>query len=76
VSTGPITPRKEILDDTTFPYKVTDCNAVTNPGAILGKGSLVYPCINAEGGYYPPRTVISTKNDAIRLRVRPVHKGK
>ncbi|MEK7274768.1 MAG: glucose-1-phosphate thymidylyltransferase, partial [Candidatus Desantisbacteria bacterium] len=31
----------------------TGCNSVTNPGTILGKTSMVYPCVSVKGGYYP-----------------------
>ena len=31
----------------------TGCNSVTNPGTILGKTSVVYPCVSVKGGYYP-----------------------
>jgi UDP-N-acetylglucosamine diphosphorylase / glucose-1-phosphate thymidylyltransferase / UDP-N-acetylgalactosamine diphosphorylase / glucosamine-1-phosphate N-acetyltransferase / galactosamine-1-phosphate N-acetyltransferase len=34
------------------------CNAVTNPGAILGKACLVYPVTAVNPGYYEPNTVI------------------
>jgi bifunctional N-acetylglucosamine-1-phosphate-uridyltransferase/glucosamine-1-phosphate-acetyltransferase GlmU-like protein len=42
----------------------TGCNSVTSPGTLLGKRSLVYPCINVPGGFYPKRSIISvrTKN--------------
>jgi acetyltransferase-like isoleucine patch superfamily enzyme len=29
------------------------CNSVTNPGVILSKNSLIYPCKSVSGGYYP-----------------------
>ena len=40
------------------------CNSVTSPGTLIGKGSLVYPCVNVPGGYYPTRSIIGlrTKN--------------
>ena len=42
----------------------TGCNSVTSPGTLLGKRTLVYPCINVPGGFYPTRSIISlrTKN--------------
>lgn len=36
----------------------TGCNSVTNPGVIMGKRSMVSPCLAVTGGYYPPRTRI------------------
>jgi bifunctional N-acetylglucosamine-1-phosphate-uridyltransferase/glucosamine-1-phosphate-acetyltransferase GlmU-like protein len=39
----------------------TGCNSVTNPGTLLGKGSIVYPCINVPGGYYPAKSIIDAK---------------
>ncbi len=37
------------------------CNAVTSPGTLLGKRSLVYPCHNVPPGYYPPRSILGGK---------------
>ena len=39
----------------------TGCNSVTSPGTLLGKRSLVYPCVNVAGGYYPTRSIISPR---------------
>jgi len=36
----------------------TGCNSVTNPGTLLGKGSLVAPNTTAKAQYYPPRSVV------------------
>ena len=36
----------------------TGCNAVTNPGTILGKGSVVCPVLSVPARYYPPKTLI------------------
>lgn len=38
------------------------CNAVTSPGTLLGKGCLVYACVNVPGGFYPSRSIISIQN--------------
>ncbi len=35
----------------------TGCNSVTNPGTIMGKKSLCYPCVNV-GGIIPPGHVV------------------
>ena len=40
----------------------TGCNSVTNPGTMLGKESLVYPCVSVKGGYYPPGSDIVGHN--------------
>ncbi len=46
------------------------CNSVTNPGVILGKGSMVYPCVSVPAGFYPEGTVISVKpKDILSIRV-------
>jgi len=34
------------------------CNAVTNPGVVLGKGCLVYPVTAVEPGFYEPKTFV------------------
>ena len=36
----------------------TGCNTVTSPGALLGRGCLVYPNTSVPGKYYPPHHVI------------------
>lgn len=39
------------------------CNSVTNPGTVLGKNVMCYPCTNL-GGYVPPNSLVkpNTKN--------------
>lgn len=36
------------------------CNAVVNPGSIIGRGSVVYPCTNWRG-YLPPNHIAKNK---------------
>ncbi|MGD8228264.1 MAG: hypothetical protein PVH82_12170 [Desulfobacteraceae bacterium] len=43
----------------------TGCNSVTSPGTLLGKASLVYPCVNVPGGFYPSRSVIATRTKGV-----------
>ncbi|MDO8586045.1 MAG: glucose-1-phosphate thymidylyltransferase [Armatimonadota bacterium] len=37
------------------------CNVVTNPGCMLGKRTLVYPCVSLKKGYYPPDQIIKLR---------------
>jgi len=49
----------------------TGCNSVTSPGTLLGKASLVYPCVNIPGGFYPERSVIGIKaKDVLSIKRR------
>jgi UDP-N-acetylglucosamine diphosphorylase / glucose-1-phosphate thymidylyltransferase / UDP-N-acetylgalactosamine diphosphorylase / glucosamine-1-phosphate N-acetyltransferase / galactosamine-1-phosphate N-acetyltransferase len=34
------------------------CNAVTNPGTVLGKGCLVFPVTSVRSGYHEPQTIL------------------
>lgn len=36
----------------------TGCNSVTNPGTLLGRGCLVWPCVSVKSGYYQDRSII------------------
>jgi bifunctional N-acetylglucosamine-1-phosphate-uridyltransferase/glucosamine-1-phosphate-acetyltransferase GlmU-like protein len=36
----------------------TGCNAVTNPGTLLGKDSLLMPNTTAPSGYHPPKSLL------------------
>ncbi len=36
----------------------TGCNAVTNPGTLLGPESLILPCRNVGPGYFPAKTIL------------------
>ncbi len=38
----------------------TGCNAVLQPGTLLGKDSLVYPAITAGPGFFPPKSKIKS----------------
>jgi NDP-sugar pyrophosphorylase family protein len=38
----------------------TGCNVVTNPGCLVGKGTLVYPNTSLRG-YYPPQSIVKWK---------------
>ena len=53
----------------------TGCNSVTSPGTLLGRASLIYPCVNVPGGYYPSRSVIGIRTKKVlsirQLRSRP-----
>jgi acetyltransferase-like isoleucine patch superfamily enzyme len=45
----------------------TGCNSVTSPGTLLAKASLVYPCINVPGGFYPRRSIIGIRTKEVLL---------
>ncbi len=36
----------------------TGCNAVINPGALLGPGCMVFPCASVKNQYYPAKSII------------------
>jgi NDP-sugar pyrophosphorylase family protein len=46
----------------------TGCNSVTNPGTLLSKRCMVYPCTSVKSGYYPPGSRISITSSAICVR--------
>jgi len=39
----------------------TGCNAVLNPGCIVGRNSLIYANVSLRKGYYPPDTVVKLR---------------
>lgn len=41
----------------------TGCNAVTNPGTLLGKRTVVYPNVSLRKGYYGPRQIIKLQQN-------------
>jgi bifunctional N-acetylglucosamine-1-phosphate-uridyltransferase/glucosamine-1-phosphate-acetyltransferase GlmU-like protein len=49
----------------------TGCNSVTSPGTLLGKVSLVYPCLNVPGGYYPKRSIIGIRTKKVLTIRKP-----
>lgn len=48
----------------------TGCNTVLNPGTLLGKRSLTYPCSSLRG-YYPPDSIIKTRQTTEIVARRP-----
>jgi len=36
----------------------TGCNSVTNPGTLIGKGSVLMPNTTSPSGYHPPNSLI------------------
>lgn len=47
------------------------CNAVLNPGSVLGKGTIVYPCVSWRG-YLPPGKIAKLKQ---QLSVEGIREG-
>ncbi len=47
----------------------TGCNTVTNPGAVLGKGCLVYPNTSVQGIYYPEQSVIGVSDRKLKGKI-------
>lgn len=41
-------------------HSATGCNAVLNPGTLIGRGSLVYPCATVSG-YVPPKSLVKLR---------------
>jgi NDP-sugar pyrophosphorylase family protein len=39
----------------------TGCNSVTNPGTLIGKGTLVYALASVRKGYYPPHSIVKVR---------------
>jgi carbonic anhydrase/acetyltransferase-like protein (isoleucine patch superfamily) len=54
----------------------TGCNSVTSPGTFLGKSSLVYPCVNVPGGFYPKRSIIGLRAKKVLSIRKPGSKTK
>lgn len=48
------------------------CNSVTNPGTLLGRGSLVYPLVSLSG-YTPPQTIVKVRQDIERVTRLQTH---
>ncbi len=42
-------------------YSQTGCNAVTNPGTLIGRNTLVYPNMSVAKGYYPDNVVVKLR---------------
>lgn len=37
------------------------CNTVTNPGSLIGKGTLIYAMASVRKGYYPPNSILKVR---------------
>lgn len=48
-------------------FTQTGCNAVLNPGCLLGRNSLVYANLSLRKGYYPPNTIIKLRQTTERI---------
>jgi UDP-N-acetylglucosamine diphosphorylase / glucose-1-phosphate thymidylyltransferase / UDP-N-acetylgalactosamine diphosphorylase / glucosamine-1-phosphate N-acetyltransferase / galactosamine-1-phosphate N-acetyltransferase len=46
------------------------CNAVTNPGCLVGPRTLVYAGVSLPKGYYPPDRVIKLRQDLVTVERR------
>jgi bifunctional N-acetylglucosamine-1-phosphate-uridyltransferase/glucosamine-1-phosphate-acetyltransferase GlmU-like protein len=49
----------------------TGCNAVTNPGTMLGRRCLVCPGVSVKSGYYPERSIIRAECENFLKTQRP-----
>lgn len=54
----------------------TGCNAVLNPGCLLGPRTLVYPNLSLAKGYYPPNSIVKLKQTStVSAYLPPVELG-
>lgn len=45
----------------------TGCNAVLNPGSVIGANTLIYPNISLRKGYHPPHSIIKFNQNVRRI---------
>ena len=45
----------------------TGCNAVLNPGCLIGRNSLVYANVSVRKGYYPPNSILKLRQAIERV---------
>jgi NDP-sugar pyrophosphorylase family protein len=44
-------------------YSQTGCNAVTNPGTLIGQNTLVYPNLSLAKGHYPNNAIVKLRQE-------------
>lgn len=49
----------------------TGCNAVTNPGCLVGPGALIYPNVSLGAGFTPGQCIIKLRQSLQRVEVQP-----
>jgi bifunctional N-acetylglucosamine-1-phosphate-uridyltransferase/glucosamine-1-phosphate-acetyltransferase GlmU-like protein len=48
----------------------TGCNAVLNPGSLVGKDSLIYANLSLRKGYYPANSIIKLRQKIVVIQRR------
>ncbi len=48
----------------------TGCNAVLNPGSLVGKNSLIYANLSLRKGYHPPHSIVKLRQNVRRIERR------
>ncbi|MDY6856777.1 MAG: hypothetical protein SWO11_19120 [Thermodesulfobacteriota bacterium] len=45
----------------------TGCNSVTSPGTLLGRRSIIYPCVTVPGGHYLDKTIVKPSKASLMI---------
>jgi UDP-3-O-[3-hydroxymyristoyl] glucosamine N-acyltransferase len=45
----------------------TGCNAVLNPGCLVGRNTLIYANLSLRKGYHPPNSIIKLRQQVRRI---------
>jgi NDP-sugar pyrophosphorylase family protein len=53
----------------------TGCNAVTNPGCLIGPRTAVYPNASLRPGYYPPDSIVKLRQKLVVIERRKRRAG-
>ena len=48
----------------------TGCNAVLNPGCLIGPRSLIYPNLSVRKGYHPPDSIVKLRQNVATIARR------
>lgn len=51
-------------------YVQTGCNAVLNPGCLVGRNVIIYPNLSLRKGYHPPDEIIKLRQKVSRVVIR------
>jgi NDP-sugar pyrophosphorylase family protein len=52
-------------------YSQTGCNAVTNPGTLIGKNTLIYPNLSLSKGYYADNKIVKLRQEIESVTRQP-----